>query len=184
MILAHGEKREAGYPMHVIGELLLASRANITGLVDSLEKKGLVRRQEDPDDRRSKLVRITPQGDRLLKKILPGHLRAVHRVAASDTAFSCRDANWSMVICGIDPRPEKAPLLRKWGREYWQAVHPYNAAGAYVNFMMDDEAEGRVRATYASNYPALVELKRKLDPANCFRINQNISPGDDAGVSA
>ena len=77
-----------------------------------------------------------------------------------------------------------APLLRKWGREYWQAVHPYNAAGAYVNFMMDDEAEGRVRATYASNYPALVELKRKLDPANCFRINQNISPGDDAGVSA
>jgi MarR family 2-MHQ and catechol resistance regulon transcriptional repressor len=81
MILAHGENREAGYPMHAIGELLLASRANITGLVDSLEKKGLVRRREDPDDRRSKLVRITPAGDRLLKKILPGHLRAVHRVA-------------------------------------------------------------------------------------------------------
>ena len=81
MILAHGGKREAGYAMHAIGELLLASRANITGLVDSLEKKGLVRREEDPGDRRSKRVRITPQGDRLLKKILPGHLRAVHRVA-------------------------------------------------------------------------------------------------------
>ena len=105
---------------------------------------------------------------------------AVHRVGATDTAFSCRDARWSMVICGIDPSPEKAPLLRKWGREYWQAVHPYNAAGAYVNFMMDDEADGRVRATYGANFPALVELKRKLDPTNCFRNNQNISP-DDAG---
>ena len=81
MILAHGDNRKSGYAMHAIGELLLASRANITGLVDSLEKKGLVRREEDPGDRRSKLVRITPQGDRLLKKILPGHLRAVHRVA-------------------------------------------------------------------------------------------------------
>jgi FAD/FMN-containing dehydrogenase len=109
---------------------------------------------------------------------------AVHRVGVTDTAFSCRDASWSMVICGIDPRPEKAPLLRKWGREYWQAVHPYNAAGAYVNFMMDDEADGRVRATYGANYPALVELKRRLDPANCFRNNQNISPDACAGAAA
>ncbi len=109
---------------------------------------------------------------------------AVHRVGAADTAFNCRDATWSMVICGIDPLPEKAPLLRKWGREYWQAVHAYNAAGAYVNFMMDDEADGRVRATYGANYPALVELKRRTDPANCFRNNQNISPDDAVRVSA
>jgi hypothetical protein len=105
-------------------------------------------------------------------------------VGSADTAFSCRDARWSMVICGIDPRPEKAPLLKKWGREYWQAVHPYNAAGAYVNFMMDDEGDGRVRATYGANFPALVELKRRLDPTNCFRGNQNISPDDCAGVAA
>jgi len=81
MILEHGDSRKAGYAMHAIGELLLVSRANITGLVDSLEKKGLVRREEDPNDRRSKLVRITPAGRRLLKKLLPGHLRAMGRVA-------------------------------------------------------------------------------------------------------
>jgi FAD/FMN-containing dehydrogenase len=101
---------------------------------------------------------------------------AVHAVGSGDTAWRCRDARWSMVICGIDPRPEKAMALRKWGREYWQAVHPFNAAGGYVNFMMDDEAGDRIEATYGQNFPALVDLKRKRDPTNLFRNNHNIAP--------
>ena len=47
-----------------------------------------------------------------------------------------------MVIAGIDPDPGKAQALKTWGRAYWQAVHPFNREGAYVNFLMDDEAEG------------------------------------------
>ena len=101
---------------------------------------------------------------------------AVHRVSSSDTAWSCRDATWSMVIAGIDADPGKARALRKWGREYWQAVHRFNPGGAYVNFMMDDELEGRVQATYGSNYRRLTEIKRKYDPGNLFRVNQNIKP--------
>ena len=101
---------------------------------------------------------------------------AVHRVGAADTAWRCRDARWSMVICGIDPNPERAEALKRWGRQYWQAVHPFNPGGAYVNFMMDDEAGDRIRATYGDNYPALVELKRKCDPENLFSLNQNIAP--------
>jgi FAD/FMN-containing dehydrogenase len=81
-----------------------------------------------------------------------------------------------MVIAGIDPDPKKAEALRRWGREYWQTVHPYNMEGAYVNFMMDDEAENRVQASYGANYPRLATIKAKYDPNNLFRVNQNIKP--------
>ncbi|KQT11635.1 FAD-binding oxidoreductase [Ramlibacter sp. Leaf400] len=102
---------------------------------------------------------------------------AVKRVAKDATAWSTRDATWSMVIAGIDPDPKKAQALKDWGRAYWKAVHPFNLEGAYVNFMMDDEADGRVQATYGDNYARLASLKAKYDPKNLFRVNQNIRPG-------
>jgi hypothetical protein len=101
---------------------------------------------------------------------------AVRRVAKDATAWSARDATWSMVIAGIDPDPQKAEQLKSWGRAYWKAIHPFNMAGAYVNFMMDDEADGRVQATYGENYPRLQAVKAKYDPQNLFRVNQNIRP--------
>lgn len=101
---------------------------------------------------------------------------AVHRVSPGATAWSCRDATWSMVIAAIDPDPAKAPALKKWGRDYWEAVHPHNPGGAYVNFMMDDEVDGRLQATYGPNYPKLAAVKKKYDPLNLFRVNQNIRP--------
>jgi FAD/FMN-containing dehydrogenase len=101
---------------------------------------------------------------------------AVHRVAKDATAWSARDASWSMVICGVDPDPQKAEALKRWGREYWNAVHPFNMKGAYVNFMMDDEAEDRVQASYGDNYKRLAAIKAKYDPQNLFRVNQNIKP--------
>jgi hypothetical protein len=101
---------------------------------------------------------------------------AVQRVPVDATAWACRSATWSMVIAGIDPNPANAAALTKWGRSYWEAVHPYNLPGAYVNFMMDDEHDDRVRDTYGPNYPRLRALKNKYDPNNTFRINQNIPP--------
>ncbi|MCG8433292.1 MAG: FAD-binding oxidoreductase [Gammaproteobacteria bacterium] len=103
---------------------------------------------------------------------------AVQEVAKGDMAWSCRDATWSMVIAGIDSDPVKAPVLRKWAKGYWEAVHPHNhqLGGGYVNFMMDDEGSTRVKATYGENYSRLVEIKRKYDPDNLFRVNQNIAP--------
>ena len=90
---------------------------------------------------------------------------AVHRVGAQDTAWDCRDATWSMVICGIDSDPAKADALKAWGRRYWEAVHPHNLGGAYVNFMMDDESDGRVEATYGSNYRAARRGEKEVRPA-------------------
>jgi FAD/FMN-containing dehydrogenase len=101
---------------------------------------------------------------------------AVHEVGPSDTAWNCRDATWSMVIDGVDPDPAKAEALKAWARGYWEAVHPYNLGSAYVNFMMA-EGQGRIQATYGANYDRLVAIKKKYDPTNFFRVNQNIKPG-------
>jgi len=101
---------------------------------------------------------------------------APQRVAKDATAWGARDAKWSMVIAGIDPEPKQAEALKKWGRGYWKAVHPYNLEGAYVNFLMDDEADGRVQASYGDNYARLAAIKAKYDPKNLFRVNQNIKP--------
>jgi FAD/FMN-containing dehydrogenase len=101
---------------------------------------------------------------------------AVHRVPKDATAWSTRDAMWSMVIAGIDANPNQAEALKSWGREYWRAIHPFNLEGAYVNFMFDDEVQGRVQATYGENYARLASVKAKYDPGNVFRVNQNIAP--------
>jgi FAD/FMN-containing dehydrogenase len=98
---------------------------------------------------------------------------AVHRVAQDETAWRFRDARWSMVIAGIDPDPAAAGALTSWARGYWEAVHPFTAGGAYVNFMME-EGTDRVRATYGDNYTRLAEVKRAYDPTNLFHVNQNI----------
>ena len=101
---------------------------------------------------------------------------AVHRVPKDATAWTAREATWSMVIAGIDSDAKQADALKTWGRKYWKTVHPFNLEGAYVNFMMDDEAAGRVQATYGDNYKRLASVKAKYDPKNLFRVNQNIQP--------
>ena len=83
---------------------------------------------------------------------------------------------WSLDIAAVDADASKAAALRKWARGYFEAVHPFTLDVGYVNFMMNDEAEARVRATYGDNYPRLQLLKRKYDPDNLFRLNQNIRP--------
>jgi len=100
---------------------------------------------------------------------------AAHRVGKSDTAFSYRDANWAEVIVGVDPDPANAGTITNWCKDYFDALHPYSAGGAYINFMMD-EGQDRVRSSFRDNYNRLAAIKQKYDPANLFRVNQNISP--------
>ena len=61
------------------------------------------------------------------------------------------------------------------GEGYWQAMRAYSPRGAYINFMTD-EGEDRMRESYGGNYDRLVQIKRKYDPINLFRLNQNIKP--------
>ena len=79
------------------------------------------------------------------------------------------------MIVGVDPDPANAGKITRWAKDYWDAVHPYSAPGAYVNFMME-EGEARIEATYGPNYSRLRLVKAKYDPNNLFRVNQNIAP--------
>jgi FAD/FMN-containing dehydrogenase len=100
---------------------------------------------------------------------------AAHRVATADTAFSYRDANFAVVIVGVDADPANAGAITTWCKGYFDAVHPYSAGGAYVNFMME-EGQERVEAAFRDNYARLALIKGKYDPMNLFRVNQNIRP--------
>lgn len=97
------------------------------------------------------------------------------RVGRRDTAWSYRDANFVEVIVGVDPDPANNTQMIQWAQEYWSALHPHSAGGAYVNMMMD-EGEDRVKAAYRDNYDRLAAIKAKYDPNNLFRVNQNIKP--------
>jgi FAD/FMN-containing dehydrogenase len=100
---------------------------------------------------------------------------AAHKAGKSDSAWSYRDANFSHIIYAVDSDEAAMPGHTAWVRDYWEALHPYSAGGAYVNFMMD-EGDDRVAASYRENYARLSQIKRKYDPKNLFRMNQNIKP--------
>jgi FAD/FMN-containing dehydrogenase len=100
---------------------------------------------------------------------------AAHKVGNHETPWSYRDAVWSEVIVGVDPDPANRERITNWAKDYYDALHPYGAGGAYVNFMME-EGEDRIRATYRDNYERLAAIKAKYDPKNFFRVNQNIKP--------
>ncbi len=115
---------------------------------------------------------------------LPNMLSTMHlypisgapkRVGKNDTAFSYRDANWGMVIVGVDPEPANNDKIISWAKSYSEGMRPYTAGGAYINMIMD-EGQERVEAAYRDNYKRLVEIKTKYDPTNLFHVNQNIKP--------
>jgi FAD/FMN-containing dehydrogenase len=100
---------------------------------------------------------------------------AAHDLDPSDTAWSYRDAQYGSVFAGVDPDPANVDAIRQWSVDYFEALHPHSAGGAYVNMMMD-EGQERVRASYRDNYDRLAQIKATYDPDNVFRVNQNIEP--------
>src|SRR5688572_2803101 len=100
---------------------------------------------------------------------------AASRVGKNDTAWNYRDANYAVVMVGVDPDAANKDKITNWARDYWSALHPYSAGGAYINFMME-EGEDRIKATYGDHYEKLAAIKAKYDPKNLFRVNQNIKP--------
>ncbi len=100
---------------------------------------------------------------------------AVTRVGEADTAFSGRHDGHTFNITGMTDTAEGFEQERDWVRGFWSALEPHHT-GVYVNFLMD-EGEQRVREAYgAEKYDRLKVLKRRWDPGNVFRLNQNIPP--------
>jgi FAD/FMN-containing dehydrogenase len=102
---------------------------------------------------------------------------AIRRVPEDDTAFSHRDANYVFNIVSIWTDPADDELNINWSRDLWNALRPYATGATYINFM-GSEGEDRVKASYGPKYQRLAEVKRKYDPTNFFRLNQNIKPAE------
>ena len=101
---------------------------------------------------------------------------AAQRVAPDSTAFAYRDATFATVIAGMWPDPADNEANTAWVKDYYAATAPHSEEGGYVNFMAEDD-QSRIRANYRGNYDRLAETKRRYDPDNLFRHNQNIQPG-------
>jgi FAD/FMN-containing dehydrogenase len=100
---------------------------------------------------------------------------AVARVEEGATAFNGRHAGFTFNINGNTQTVDGFEAERRWARDYWSALAPHHTS-VYVNFLME-EGEERIRQAYgADKYDRLKTLKRKYDPTNFFRRNQNVKP--------
>jgi FAD/FMN-containing dehydrogenase len=101
---------------------------------------------------------------------------AVGREDPDDSAFEDRRAAHAMTMDGVWSDPAASGACIAWARGFWEAVRPHSTGRVYVNFL-GEEGEDRVRAAYgATKYERLRALKRKYDPTNFFRMNQNVVP--------
>jgi len=98
---------------------------------------------------------------------------AFARVSPEATAFGLRESQWDFDISTQWTEPTEADKHITWTRNFWKAIEPFSQ-GVYVNYLDTDEGNSRVRAAYGGNYDRLVAVKRKHDPHNLFRHNNNI----------
>jgi FAD/FMN-containing dehydrogenase len=100
---------------------------------------------------------------------------ATTRPAPDSAAYAHRDVQFVMNVHGRweDPADDKRCIA--WARDFFNASAPFASGGVYVNFLTADEGD-RVRSAYGPNYDRLAQVKRKYDPDNLFRMNQNIEP--------
>jgi len=100
---------------------------------------------------------------------------AVARVDKNENAFAARDAIYNLLILGCTDDAADDGAVRSWVRGLWKAVEPHSTGAVYVNYMGADEAD-RVGEAFGANHARLAKIKNQYDPANLFRLNQNIVP--------
>ena len=107
------------------------------------------------------------------------------RVPDSATAFGHRGWPYNFVVTSAWSDPKEAERNIAWTREFFNAMRPFAAQGAYVNYLSGDEGVEGLKAAYGAKLARLAALKAKFDPTNLFRMNQNIAPasvGADAAA--
>ncbi|WP_193162739.1 FAD-binding oxidoreductase [Microbulbifer hainanensis] len=100
---------------------------------------------------------------------------ATCRPAPEAMAYSSRDANY---VLNVHIRWDSADDDQRciaWARDFFAKSKPFASGGAYINFLTQDETD-RIESAYGPTYTRLLELKKKFDPTNLFRMNQNIKP--------
>ncbi|HCE2443300.1 TPA: FAD-binding oxidoreductase [Vibrio parahaemolyticus] len=100
---------------------------------------------------------------------------AASRPEPESMAYSSRDANYVLNVHGRWDSAEDDQACIAWARDFFAKTKPYASGGAYINFLTQDEVE-RTESAYGPTYARLQEVKKKFDPNNLFRMNQNIKP--------
>jgi FAD/FMN-containing dehydrogenase len=100
---------------------------------------------------------------------------AITRVGLSDTAFALRQPGYEVDITWLWRAPAEKPAAVQWVKSLRDNLHPF-AHGVYVN-QLGETSDALVRTAYGPNYARLAEIKKKYDPKNLLRLNQNIQPG-------
>jgi FAD/FMN-containing dehydrogenase len=99
---------------------------------------------------------------------------AVTRVGPTETAVPHRDEGWSLLLPSVWTDPAETDANIAWTRETFAALRPHFAAGRWLNYLGDDQADDAVQAAYGPNYERLREVKRRYDADNVFHLNHNI----------
>ena len=106
---------------------------------------------------------------------------AMARVPANATAFAHRASRIMVNVAAFYEGPDDRPVREKWVTDFVAALRQ-DDDGAYVNFLVD-EGEARIRAAYPGRtWDRLAAVKARYDPANLFRLNQNIPPATAAAA--
>jgi hypothetical protein len=102
---------------------------------------------------------------------------ALSRIAPDATAFGDRSAPFLIGIESNWHEAEEDQANIDWNRKVYTTMDAFATGAEYMNFPGFYEDKGKIRQSYGENYARLVELKKKYDPKNLFRLNQNIAPG-------
>jgi hypothetical protein len=105
---------------------------------------------------------------------------AITRVGLSDTAFALRQPGYELDIVGLWNAPAEKASAVQWVKSLRDNLKPF-AHGVYVN-QLGETSEELVRAAYGPNNARLVEIKKKYDPTNVLRLNQNIKPDSSSNI--
>jgi hypothetical protein len=101
---------------------------------------------------------------------------ALARVRPADTAVGSRNSPFLLEILANWQEPECTDANIAWARTVFADMHQYSRGKPNFNFPgVGDDMKSFVSAAFAEQYERLVRVKRKYDPANLFRVNQNLT---------
>jgi FAD/FMN-containing dehydrogenase len=101
---------------------------------------------------------------------------AVTRVGSTETAVPHREPGWNLLIPSVWTDHAASAANIRWTRETFAVLRPHFAAGRWLNYLGDDQADDAIRAAYGPNHDRLRDVKRRYDPDNVFHLNHNIAP--------
>jgi FAD/FMN-containing dehydrogenase len=101
---------------------------------------------------------------------------SLNRLSGDHSAVGNRDAKFVLNIAAAWDAAGDDDANIDWARASWRDMRKFSTGGVYMNFLTEEEGNDRLRSAYGQNYSRLVDIKKKWDPTNLFRVNKNIAP--------